>query len=366
MRTPVKYQVFVSSTYEDLKACRDQVVRAILEMGHIPVGMEMFSAADETQWNLIKRQIESSDYYVVLIAHRYGSMDGPVGYTEKEYDYAVSLGIPTLGFVIQDGAAWPQTMVDKEPVKLAALSAFKDKVRKRIISHWSSADELHGKVSIALMKQFAATPRDGWIKASAVTSPQITSELARLSQENGQLRETLRKVQMQDVTDQENAATRIIATLRTNTISLSIFYDGDSDWANEGRKSLFELFAIIAPELMVEKSTEDAGRLLAMMWRSDKNKKKLRATWPIPSNNLKSWFADLAVLDLMEPSKKKHPVADKTEYWTLTELGRRIYVAIRKARLEGGAEILAEAPRIEGVNIGVKASAAADGASSQV
>ncbi len=42
-----KYQVFISSTYEDLKEERDQAIKAVLEMGHIPVGMEMFSAADE-------------------------------------------------------------------------------------------------------------------------------------------------------------------------------------------------------------------------------------------------------------------------------------------------------------------------------
>lgn len=50
----VKYQVFISSTYEDLREERDQVVRAILEMGHIPVGMEMFSAADEEQWKIMQ------------------------------------------------------------------------------------------------------------------------------------------------------------------------------------------------------------------------------------------------------------------------------------------------------------------------
>ena len=44
-----QHQIFVSSTYEDLKKERDQVIKAILEMGHIPVGMEMFSAADEQQ-----------------------------------------------------------------------------------------------------------------------------------------------------------------------------------------------------------------------------------------------------------------------------------------------------------------------------
>jgi Domain of unknown function (DUF4062) len=56
-----KYQVFISSTYEDLKEERDRVIKAILEMSHIPVGMEMFNAADESQWNIIKRRIEESD-----------------------------------------------------------------------------------------------------------------------------------------------------------------------------------------------------------------------------------------------------------------------------------------------------------------
>ena len=81
----VKYQIFVSSTYEDLSKERDKVIKAILEMGHIPVGMEMFSAADEEQWKIIARQIEECDYYVVIIAHRYGSLDDAISYTEKEY-----------------------------------------------------------------------------------------------------------------------------------------------------------------------------------------------------------------------------------------------------------------------------------------
>ena len=42
----VKYQIFVSSTYDDLKDERAEVIKACLNMGHIPVGMEMFNAAD--------------------------------------------------------------------------------------------------------------------------------------------------------------------------------------------------------------------------------------------------------------------------------------------------------------------------------
>ena len=69
-----KYQIFISSTFDDLKEERQKVRDAILSMYHFPIGMEMFSAADEEQWNTIKETIDSSDYYVVIIAHRYGSV----------------------------------------------------------------------------------------------------------------------------------------------------------------------------------------------------------------------------------------------------------------------------------------------------
>jgi hypothetical protein len=46
-----KIQIFLSSTYEDLKEERDAVSKAILELGDISVGMEMFSAGDEDQWS---------------------------------------------------------------------------------------------------------------------------------------------------------------------------------------------------------------------------------------------------------------------------------------------------------------------------
>lgn len=42
-----KYQFFISSTYEDLKVEREKAIFTILEMEQFPVGMELFSAADE-------------------------------------------------------------------------------------------------------------------------------------------------------------------------------------------------------------------------------------------------------------------------------------------------------------------------------
>jgi hypothetical protein len=43
----VKYQIFVSSTFEDLEDERAELIKACLNIDHIPVGMKMFNAADE-------------------------------------------------------------------------------------------------------------------------------------------------------------------------------------------------------------------------------------------------------------------------------------------------------------------------------
>lgn len=69
-----KYQVFISSTYKDLIEARSKVRDAILSMMHFPVGMEMFNAADEEQWEIIQETIDSSDYYVLILGQRYGSV----------------------------------------------------------------------------------------------------------------------------------------------------------------------------------------------------------------------------------------------------------------------------------------------------
>src|SRR4051794_10453066 len=100
-----KFQIFISSTYEDLKEERDELIKTCMKMGHIPLGMEMFNAADEEQWLIIRRTIDLSDYYCVIVARRYGSRDKDgTGFTEKEFNYAASKAIPILGFILSEGA----------------------------------------------------------------------------------------------------------------------------------------------------------------------------------------------------------------------------------------------------------------------
>ena|SRR5437762_145688 len=95
-----RWQVFVSSTYEDLRDERHEVIQALMRLDCIPAGMELFPSADDEQWTLIQKVIDDCDYYIAIIAGRYGSI-GPSGksYTQMEYEYAVSRGIPILAFL---------------------------------------------------------------------------------------------------------------------------------------------------------------------------------------------------------------------------------------------------------------------------
>lgn len=69
-----RYQVFVSSTYSDLQNERQKVMHTLMNMNCIPVGMEFFPSTDEEQFSYIKRVIDDSDYYVLIVGGRYGSL----------------------------------------------------------------------------------------------------------------------------------------------------------------------------------------------------------------------------------------------------------------------------------------------------
>jgi len=101
-----RYQVFVSSTYDDLREERQEVIFALLELDCIPSGMELFPAADEDQWTVIKEVIDDCDYYVVIIGGRYGSLHSSgKSFTQMEYEYAVSKQHPATGWVRANDAA---------------------------------------------------------------------------------------------------------------------------------------------------------------------------------------------------------------------------------------------------------------------
>jgi hypothetical protein len=188
----VKYQIFISSTFEDLRDERRAVMEQILNHGHIPVGMELFQASDEDQWNYIKRRIDDSDYYVVIIAERYGSENSAgISYTELEYRYAVETKIPVVAFLLDSDArkTWPQGRV--EFTKRDKVNSFRDLCRSRMVNFWRNSDDLALKVGLALSECFRDRPRVGWVRANTVASARALEEIAALSAEKRQLQEEI-------------------------------------------------------------------------------------------------------------------------------------------------------------------------------
>jgi Domain of unknown function (DUF4062) len=163
-----KYQIFVSSTYLDLIKERQDAIKAIVDLGHMPSGMEGFPAIDMEQFEYIKKVIDQCDYYVLIIGNRYGSQapDG-VSFTEKEYHYAIKTGRVVLAFVKDLAGESPD--LTREGKKFAA---FRDHVRKtRIVHEWAAGDDLRYPVSRSLREAFEQQPKEGWVRAENVQKP---------------------------------------------------------------------------------------------------------------------------------------------------------------------------------------------------
>src|SRR5437016_14150166 len=124
-----RYQVFVSSTYADLKEERRKVIQTVIEMDCIPAGMELFPAADEEQFEFIKRVIDDCDYYLLIIGGRYGSTTAEgVSYTEQEYDYAINRGLKVVALLHEKPDQIPFGKSEQDPNLRARLQGFRDRV----------------------------------------------------------------------------------------------------------------------------------------------------------------------------------------------------------------------------------------------
>lgn len=163
-----KYQIFISSTYMDLKEERRAAIDAIFDTGNIPVGMEQFPASDLSQWEYIMKMLKDTDYVVLISAGRYGSLikGDKVSWTEKEFNYAIEKGIPVLPIIIKDIDELPVKKVDKYKER---INEFHKKLKDdRTVSTYSNISELKACVKDAIRNAIIDRPREGWVRATEV------------------------------------------------------------------------------------------------------------------------------------------------------------------------------------------------------
>lgn len=170
-----KLQVFVSSTYVDMIEERQRAVEAILDAGHIPAGMELFKAG-KTQMETIKKWIDESDTYCLILGGRYGSVeeDSGLSYTQLEYEYALSKGKVVFAIVLSDSMIYQKAAKDpkgkyiEEGENKLKYEQFKKEVGKKI---YRTADSI-ADVAVHIYAQLneimntQAAQLDGWVRGT--------------------------------------------------------------------------------------------------------------------------------------------------------------------------------------------------------
>ena len=345
-----RHQVFISSTYTDLREHRQEVVQALLELDCIPVGMELFPAADSDAWSLITRIIKSSDYYIVIIGNRYGSTDGAgLSYTEREYDFAVNSNVPVLTFLHEKPESIPFEKSDKSPELQEALKRFRSKLEEaHHVKYWKTPEDLSSKVSRGLVNAFRESPRQGWVRAEDAVPHETLVEIAGLNREIESLRTKLNEARVKPPPGTEDLAQG------SQLAPVKIFYHGYSEKAKraiaDGRYQstdlLFttqigltwdEVFASVGP-LLFDESAEPAMKA-AVVTRAiqyhkyqDEYEEDGGQKLGIADDQFQTIKVQFLALGLITKSDRKRGVRDKATYWTLTPYGEQHLMKLRAIR----------------------------------
>jgi hypothetical protein len=323
------YQVFVSSTYSDLKDERRQVSEFLAKDGFVPAGMELFPAADQQQLEFIKRVIDRCDYYVVIVGGRYGSLaDDQISFTEKEYEYAVSREIPVLAFLHSAPDSIEVGKTDKDEPKALKLQAFRERLSKgRMVDYWSNSYELCAKVVIAVGQASTLFPGTGWVRGDQAIDPKILQDLERLRMENGSLKKRLSEFESNEMTfpsqlaGPDDSFNFVLVSTDSKTKGDTI----EATWRFR------EIFAAISELLISEHSESHIGRNLALSYLQHFHKDlATKQNYRVDEQNLKTLRFHFEALGLIQAAGR-HEVIDmggmnhRSEYvaWVLTDKGRK-------------------------------------------
>lgn len=344
-----KYQVFVSSTYEDLQRERQEVMHVLLELDCIPSGMELFPAADEDQWSLIRGVIDDCDYYIVIIAGRYGSIGSDVlSYTEMEYRYAAEQGKPIVSFLHGAPNMLPAQHVEETDEGKSKLERFRKFVQKKMCKEWTTAHELGSVVARSLNQLRKAHPGIGWVRGDQVPSDHVTTEILRLRDEVERLERELAKTRTHAPPGTEGLSQGddlfdIRYTMRLTT-NLPF---ADVQLEDSIKLSWNDIFHTISP-LLIREATE-SSILVAVndrvrpkardrMSHSDEYSGHEIGSLDTSRDCFRTIIVQLRALGLIETSTDRaRSVKDRATYWRLTPYGDTVMNRLRAIKRHGDA-----------------------------
>ena len=356
-----RYQVFISSTFTDLRNEQQAALRAVLELDQMPAGMELFAAGDDSAWHLIQDVIDGSDYYVLIVGGRYGSLDAEgIGFTEKEYDHAVQRGIPIIPILHRDPETLPRAKTETNEAAWTKLGQFRAKVEQRhTCVFWQTADEIEGAADHWPHSRDEASPghgvgpgRPGTVRGQTQGSAegQGASRGAGGTVEYG-------AVQSAAGTDlrqgEDTLDIRVAFTARLHGVNW-----GGDEYTAAIQPTWNEIFAGVAPKLIGEASDASLRaslrQFLSHFTRDVYGGQKQFADKALvdcrfSDIDVDTCIVQLRALGLIEESQRKRSVRDTDKYWMLTPYGdgqmarlralRRTPVAPRRGRVKALKEV---------------------------
>jgi hypothetical protein len=344
-----RYQVFVSSTYQDLQEERQEVMHALLELDCIPAGMELFPAANESQWSLIKRVIEDCDYYIVILAGRYGSCapDG-LSYTEMEYQYAAKIGKPIIGFLHKEPGKIQADKCESDKEGKDRLAAFRVLVEQKLCKYWSSPAELGSVVSRSLIRLIRTTPAIGWVRADELPDGNAALELLKLRQRVEDLEKELARARTTAPKGSEGLAQgdelhRLSYKFGWSALALRDvgLFIPDKKVSATFQATWNQIFAVVAP-LMITEACEGTLKMALDDFVADTNTESLRkhqdyghgrlGDFSLDNNDFQTVKVQMLALGLIAKSERSRSLKDIDTYWTLTPYGEETMMRLRAIR----------------------------------
>lgn len=335
-----RYQVFVSSTYEDLIDERREVMQALLELDCMPSGMELFPATNDDQWTLIKNVIDDCDYYIVIIGGRYGSIGSSgISYTQMEYDYAIAQSKPVIAFLHKDPSSIATRKAERSQDGREKLEAFREKAQQKMCKYWSSPAELGSVVSRSLVKLIKTHPAIGWVKADVVPDESAAQEILKLRKRIEELERDLF-----EATTEAPQGTEMLAQ-GDDEFVVKFYYSvyTRTNKEVERNSSTFEttwnkVFSRLLP-LMIDEANEESLKAEINKYIQLRNSKSMELDgktrvvklggFAIDNRYFQTIKIQLKALNLITKSKKHKSVKDQATYWTLTPYGESVMTRLR-------------------------------------
>jgi hypothetical protein len=277
--------------------------------------------------------IDECDYYLLIVGARYGSTDEEgVSFTEREFNYARSIGKMVIALLHNDIENLPMKNFDADPSLKIKLDTFRDKVKSgRMVRYWNNRDQLIAAIMQAIVKAINTYPATGWIRGDAAASDEIMQQFMHLRTTYDEL-----ATQYNALLSENSAKLEGLASL--NDVFLIRFrytfgHFGHTKQSGELKITWAEILKIVGPDLYSPVAPAVINNNIRI-YIYDLNRD--RTSISVNQGDADTIKVHLSALGLIKIEAANSKSGGVAEFVSLTEKGRSELLSVMAVRGKGG------------------------------